>query len=69
MPYWWVILNIQQDESRVQFYQYLFSELQHDFKLIIDLSADRRYMFIKLKFAVNVQAKNVDWVFNRKGEL
>ena len=45
-----------------------FSESQHDVKLIIDLSADRRYMFIKLKFAVNFQAKNVDWVFNRKEE-
>ena len=63
---------MQQDESLVQFYQcrfrYQFSELQHGVKLIIDFSADRRYMFIKLKFEVNVQAKNVDLVFNRKGD-
>ena len=63
---------MQQDERLVQFYQcrfrYQFSEFQHGVKLVIDFSADRRYMFIKLKFEVNVQAKNVDLVFNRKGK-
>ena len=34
-----------------------FSESQHDVKLIIDLSADKRYIFIKLKFAVNIMFK------------
>ena len=34
-----------------------FSESQHDVKLIIDLSADKRYICIKLKFAVNIMFK------------
>ena len=63
---------MRQDESLVQIYQcrfgYQFSESQHGVKLIIDLSADRRYMFIKLKCEVNVQVKNIDLVFNMKGE-